>query len=278
MRSVLFDWLIEVCSVYNLHRETYHLSIAYVDQYLCRTTQLPKTKFQLLGITALFVASKIEVSIGVLNVTGGEPSFIAQEIYPPRLSDFAYVTDNTYDDEEILAMELELMNVSELFSLFPQRFYSEFIQALHWYINPITSITWLLIYLQVDCELDTFSTNECAMKKRRLSVVDSPSSMNVEVLQSSLSTRVHRSRHFLDTFFLAVQVRSRHTERHSSQRCASLSRCWICVPSIYTTLDFLNTCSPLQPFSRVSHIGLCNRSQVKHSPISPNRTSVANPV
>ena len=119
MRSVLFDWLIEVCSVYNLHRETYHLSIAYVDQYLCRTRQLPKTKFQLLGIAALFVASKIEVSISVLNVTVEETCLIDQEIYPPCLSDFAYVTDNTYDDEEILNMELELMNVSQLFSLFP---------------------------------------------------------------------------------------------------------------------------------------------------------------
>jgi hypothetical protein len=79
MRSVLFDWLIEVknlkkikkkknyfsfqkvCEVYQLHRETYHLSIAYIDQYLCNTNDLPKNKFQLLGITSLFIASKIEV-------------------------------------------------------------------------------------------------------------------------------------------------------------------------------------------------------------------------
>jgi hypothetical protein len=77
MRSVLCDWLIEVkaqrifektkneffqvCEVYHLHRETYHLAIAYVDQYLCNTTNLPKAKLQLLGITSLFIASKIEV-------------------------------------------------------------------------------------------------------------------------------------------------------------------------------------------------------------------------
>jgi cyclin E len=80
MRSVLFDWLIEVksfsllknernnllfflkvCEVYHLHRETYHLSIVYIDQYLSNKTNLAKNKLQLLGITALFVASKIEV-------------------------------------------------------------------------------------------------------------------------------------------------------------------------------------------------------------------------
>ncbi len=50
-----------MCEVYHLHRETYHLAIAYVDQYLCNTTNLPKAKLQLLGITSLFIASKIEV-------------------------------------------------------------------------------------------------------------------------------------------------------------------------------------------------------------------------
>lgn len=79
--------------MYHLHRETYHLSIAYIDQYLSKTTNLAKNKFQLLGITALFVAAKIE------------------EIYPPHLADFAYVTDETCLEENILQMEIELMNV-----------------------------------------------------------------------------------------------------------------------------------------------------------------------
>lgn len=77
MRSVLCDWLIEVkfevsiektknsffkvCEVYNLHRESYHLALAYIDQYLSNTSNLPKSKLQLLGITSLFIAAKIEV-------------------------------------------------------------------------------------------------------------------------------------------------------------------------------------------------------------------------
>ena len=69
-----FVWLVrlwtthlQVCEVYHLHRETYHLSIAYIDQYLCRTKNLAKQKFQLLGITALFVAAKIEVRFECLS-------------------------------------------------------------------------------------------------------------------------------------------------------------------------------------------------------------------
>ncbi|CAF3011681.1 unnamed protein product [Rotaria sp. Silwood2] len=167
MRSVLFDWLIEVSEVYQLHRETYHLSIAYIDQYLCNTNNLPKNKFQLLGITSLFVAAKIE------------------EIYPPRLSDFSYVTDNTCSEEDILDMELDLMN------------------ALNWYINPITSISWVLIYLQVEYDMKSFlnnNNNRSLRKKRRLSL------SNSEILRSSILTNVHRSTDFLQIFSLAARL------------------------------------------------------------------------
>ncbi|CAF0720156.1 unnamed protein product [Adineta steineri] len=163
MRSVLFDWLIEVSEVYHLHRETYHLSIAYIDQYLCKKTNLSKNKFQLLGITSLFVAAKLE------------------EIYPPRLSDFSYVTDNTCSEDDILDMELDLMNI------------------LNWHINPITSISWLLIYLQSEIELkNILNNNDLLIKKQHL--------LNNEILQSSLLTNVHRSKDFLQIFSLAVRL------------------------------------------------------------------------
>ena len=55
-------FLFQVSEVYHLHRETYHLAIAYVDQYLSNTSSLIKTKLQLLGIAALFIAAKIEVN------------------------------------------------------------------------------------------------------------------------------------------------------------------------------------------------------------------------
>ncbi|VDP09723.1 unnamed protein product [Soboliphyme baturini] len=75
MRSILLDWLSEVCEVYKLHRETFHLAVDYTDRYLSKEKNVPKSRLQLVGITSLFIAAKME------------------EIYPPKLSDFAYVTD-----------------------------------------------------------------------------------------------------------------------------------------------------------------------------------------
>ncbi|CAF3901604.1 unnamed protein product [Rotaria sp. Silwood2] len=187
MRCVLCDWLIEVAEVYHLHRETYHLAIAYIDQYLCNTNNLPKGKLQLLGITALFIAAKIE------------------EIYPPRISEFAYVTDKAYYEGDILDMELDIMNV------------------LNWYINPMTSISWLLAFLQVESEIElmnnsltsslsptnvTPSHHDRCIKKRRISVSSSqrPSSSESEILKTSILTNVHRTPMFLQTFSLAVRL------------------------------------------------------------------------
>lgn len=176
MRSVLYDWLIEVCDVYHLHRETYHLSIAYIDQYLSRTSQFGKQKFQLLGITSLFVASKIE------------------EIYPPRLCDFTYVTDNACSEQEILEMELDLMNI------------------LEWHLDPVTSISWLLVYLQVQFEFEQISKKKNPLKKEffselnlRQELISSKSSIN-QILDSSLLSQVHRSRQFLDIFSEAARL------------------------------------------------------------------------
>lgn len=105
-------FLFQVCEVYHLHRETYHLAIAYVDQYLSNTSQLAKTKLQLLGITALFIAAKIEVMDSIEHWSSViSSSFSSKEIYPPRISEFAYVTDKAYHESDILEMELEIMRV-----------------------------------------------------------------------------------------------------------------------------------------------------------------------
>lgn len=59
MRAILLDWLIEVCEVYKLHRETYYLAMDYIDRYLSSHHNVPKNELQLIGITCLFIASKV---------------------------------------------------------------------------------------------------------------------------------------------------------------------------------------------------------------------------
>lgn len=59
MRAILLDWLIEVCEVYKLHRETYYLTVDYLDRYLTAKKNVSKSQLQLIGITCLFVAAKV---------------------------------------------------------------------------------------------------------------------------------------------------------------------------------------------------------------------------
>lgn len=61
MRAILLDWLIEVCEVYKLHRETYYLAVDYLDRFLSTNIKISKTRLQLIGITCLFVAAKVKI-------------------------------------------------------------------------------------------------------------------------------------------------------------------------------------------------------------------------
>jgi G1/S-specific cyclin-E1 len=115
MRAILLDWLIEVCEVYKLHRETYYLTVDYLDRYLTTAkSSISKNQLQLIGITCLFIASKVE------------------EIYPPKLHEFAYVTDGACSEEDILQQEILIL------------------QALNWSITPVTIMGWLSIYMQLN--------------------------------------------------------------------------------------------------------------------------------
>ncbi|XP_017050640.1 G1/S-specific cyclin-E isoform X2 [Drosophila ficusphila] len=114
MRAILLDWLIEVCEVYKLHRETFYLAVDYLDRYLHVAHKVQKTHLQLIGITCLFVAAKVE------------------EIYPPKIGEFAYVTDGACTEQDILNHEKILL------------------QALDWDISPITITGWLGVYMQLN--------------------------------------------------------------------------------------------------------------------------------
>nr|XP_020461560.1 G1/S-specific cyclin-E1 [Monopterus albus]XP_020461561.1 G1/S-specific cyclin-E1 [Monopterus albus] len=113
MRAVLLDWLMEVSEVYKLHRETYHLAQDYFDRFMATQRNVFKSTLQLIGITCLFIAAKIE------------------EMYPPKVYQFAYVTDDACTEDEILSMELIIM------------------KELKWSLSPQTPISWLNVYMQV---------------------------------------------------------------------------------------------------------------------------------
>jgi len=92
MRAILVDWLVEVHLKFKLVPESLFLTVNLIDRYL-EKEQVNRQKLQLVGVTAMLIACKYE------------------EIYPPIVKDFVYITDNAYTKEEILQMERKMLQV-----------------------------------------------------------------------------------------------------------------------------------------------------------------------
>jgi len=97
MRKILVDWLIDVETKFKLKAETLFMAVNLLDR-ATESMYISKSKYQLLGITCLFIASKYE------------------EIYHPRLREYSYVCANAYTESEILQME-ELILKATKFNL-----------------------------------------------------------------------------------------------------------------------------------------------------------------
>merc|ERR1719357_1414733 len=94
MRAILVDWLVEVGEEYKLQNETLYLAVNYIDRFLS-SMSVQRAKLQLVGTAAMFIASKYE------------------EIYPPDVGEFVYITDDTYNKRQVLRMEHLVLKVLE---------------------------------------------------------------------------------------------------------------------------------------------------------------------
>ncbi|GFO09188.1 G2/mitotic-specific cyclin-a-like [Plakobranchus ocellatus] len=94
MRNILVDWLVEVGEEYKLHRETFFLAVDYIDRFLS-LVGVHRPKLQLVGTACMFIAAKYE------------------EIYPPDISDFVYITDDTYTRNQVIKMESVILKILE---------------------------------------------------------------------------------------------------------------------------------------------------------------------
>lgn len=91
-RKILVNWLIIVQVEFKLMPETIQTTVSLIDRFLERKT-IDILDFQLLGITAMFIACKIH------------------ELYPPVITDFVQVTKNSFSTQQILAFEVQVMQV-----------------------------------------------------------------------------------------------------------------------------------------------------------------------
>lgn len=89
-RAILINWLVDVSDEYELETETLFICINIIDRFLSKMS-VPTSNFQLLGVAAMFIATKYE------------------EIYPPELSKFVEVTDEAFSGQQIRQMEQEIL-------------------------------------------------------------------------------------------------------------------------------------------------------------------------
>eukprot|EP00940_MAST-03C_sp_MAST-3C-sp2_P001478 g1478.t1 len=107
IRTQLFDWLIEVGHELSLKRTSVQLALIYADEFLSMTRNFANDRVQLLGITTLAMAAKLE------------------EIYPPSIREFAVTTDKSCSVSDIVKMERIVLRV------------------LGWNILPTTYFQWV---------------------------------------------------------------------------------------------------------------------------------------
>jgi len=99
-RKILFDWLFDVKLEYHLTLPCYIRACNIVDRY----TSLHKIElrdFQLVGVSALLISSKIE------------------EIFAISIEDMVYISDNTYNADQVSEMEKEILRSFDLDLYFP---------------------------------------------------------------------------------------------------------------------------------------------------------------
>ncbi|RZB98453.1 putative cyclin-B3-1 isoform B [Glycine soja] len=86
LRGILINWLIEVHFKFDLMPETLYLTVTLLDQYLSLVT-IKKTDMQLVGLTALLLASKYE------------------DFWHPRVKDLISISAESYTRDQMLGME-----------------------------------------------------------------------------------------------------------------------------------------------------------------------------
>lgn len=91
MRNILLDWLVEVHNEFSLNIKTLFLSIAYLDRLLICKPGIFRHRFQLYGLTCLWVASKFE------------------DLYSNSIRDLVWICDDAYTRNDFEDAEKEIL-------------------------------------------------------------------------------------------------------------------------------------------------------------------------
>lgn len=92
MRTISVDWLVELAEEYRLQSEALCLAVSYIDRFWSYMSVV-KAKLQLVGTAAMFIAAKYE------------------EIYPPDVGEFVFITDEINTKTQLLRMEIIILKI-----------------------------------------------------------------------------------------------------------------------------------------------------------------------
>ena len=112
MRSIVIDWIIGVHNHLEMHTDTLFSAIEIADLYLSNV-YIHRSKLQLLYTAALFIAAK------------------NQEVVLPTIDEFVYYAKNSFTEEDVIKMEMEILN------------------ELNFYVNPIHSSIFMKRFLRL---------------------------------------------------------------------------------------------------------------------------------
>lgn len=91
MRAILINWIVEVYEQFKTTPKTLFLTVDIIDRII-EKAYVTRKYLQLVGITALLIASKYE------------------EISSLRISELVYVTNHAYTKQEVMEMERIILN------------------------------------------------------------------------------------------------------------------------------------------------------------------------
>lgn len=103
MREILIDWIVDIHYKFKMKPKTLYLTIHLIDTYLSFKI-IERCKFQLLGIAAFLISSKLE------------------EVKPISVNDLVFLSDSAFSKDEVLEMESQLLKVTDFCLLVPLAF------------------------------------------------------------------------------------------------------------------------------------------------------------
>lgn len=92
MKYILINWLISVSMKFRLRTRTYYIALYLHDSLNMLNFFTKRDDYQLYGVACLYIAS------------------LYNEIFPPEISDFIYITDNSYTEKQILNISTKIFN------------------------------------------------------------------------------------------------------------------------------------------------------------------------